>query len=182
MIFAAPMFLYLLPAAGLPILFHFFLKQKKRQILFPTLMFFYRTDPRMNARRKLHQLLLLLMRILLIAFILLALSRPKFQSAVGVGGKISVVAVVDNSGSMSDSAGNDTTKLELAVDGARDLVTSLGDKALMNVVTLVEDPTLALGVDVAHGAVARVSVVFSASACCRISRCSERALRSRFLS
>lgn len=145
MIFAAPMFLYLLPAAGLPILFHFFLKQKKRQILFPTLMFFYRTDPRMNARRKLHQLLLLLMRVLLIAFILLALSRPKFQSAVGVGGKISVVAVVDNSGSMSDSAGNDTTKLELAVDGARDLVTSLGDTALMNVVTLVEDPALGLG-------------------------------------
>lgn len=145
MIFAAPMFLYLLPAAGLPILFHFFLKQKKRQILFPTLMFFYRTDPRMNARRKLHQLLLLAMRILLIAFILLALSRPKFKSAVGVGGKISVVAIVDNSGSMSDSAGADTTKLELAVDGARDLVTSLGDKALMNVVTLVEDPAPALG-------------------------------------
>jgi hypothetical protein len=144
MIFAAPMFLYLLPAAGLPILFHFFLKQKKRQILFPTLMFFYRTDPRMNARRKLHQLLLLLMRVLLIAFVLLALSRPKFQSAVGIGGKLSVVAVVDNSGSMSDSAGNDTTKLELAVDGARDLVTSLGDKALMNVVTLVEDPALEL--------------------------------------
>ncbi|MHC4167142.1 MAG: vWA domain-containing protein [Planctomycetota bacterium] len=145
MIFAAPMFLYLLPAAGLPILFHFFLKQKKRQIQFPTLMFFYRTDPRMNARRKLHQLLLLLMRILLIAFILLALSRPKFQSAAGVGGKISVVAIVDNSGSMSDSTGNDTTKLELAADGARDLITSLGDKALMNVVTLVEDSTLALG-------------------------------------
>ena len=145
MIFAAPMFLYLLPAAGLPIMFHFFLKQKKRQILFPTLMFFYRTDPRMNARRKLHQLLLLLMRILLIAFILLALSRPTFQSAVGVGGKISVVAVVDNSGSMSDSAGGDTTKLELAADGARDLITSLGDRALMNIVTLVEDPKLTLG-------------------------------------
>ncbi len=145
MIFAAPMFLYLLPAAGLPILFHFFLKQKKRQILFPTLMFFYRTDPRMNARRKLHQLLLLLMRVLLIAFILMALSRPKFQGAVGVGGKISVVAVVDNSGSMSDSAGNDTTKLELAADAARELITSLGDTALMNVVTLVEDPALALG-------------------------------------
>ena len=145
MIFAAPIFLYLLPAAGLPILFHFFLKQKKRQILFPTLMFFYRTDPRMNARRKLHQLLLLLMRILLIAFLVLALSRPKFQSAVGVGGKISVVAIVDNSGSMSDSAGNDTTKLEVAVDGARELVGSLGDRALMNVVTLVDDPALALG-------------------------------------
>jgi len=67
MIFSAPVFLYLLPAAGLPVLFHFFLKQRKREILFPTLMFFYRTDPRLNSRRKIHQLLLLLMRVLLIS-------------------------------------------------------------------------------------------------------------------
>ncbi|MBL7185651.1 MAG: BatA and WFA domain-containing protein [Phycisphaerae bacterium] len=142
MIFSAPMFLYLLPAAGLPVLFHFFLKQKKREILFPTLMFFYRTDPRLNSRRKIHQLLLLLMRILLIAFILLALSRPRFQSSAAIGGKISVVAVVDNSGSMSDAAGGDKTKLELAVEGARGLVSALGQSARMSIVTLVEDPAV----------------------------------------
>ncbi|MHC4700904.1 MAG: vWA domain-containing protein, partial [Planctomycetota bacterium] len=145
MIFGAPIFLYLLPAVGLPVLFHFFLKQRKREILFPTLMFFYRTDPRLNSRRKIHQLLLLLMRILLIAFILTALSRPQFQSAAAIGGKIPVVAVVDNSGSMSDSAGDDKTKLELAVEGARELVSSLGKSAKMSVLTLVEDPAVTSG-------------------------------------
>jgi hypothetical protein len=145
MIFSAPIFLFLLPAAALPVLFHFFLKQKKRQILFPTLMFFYRTDPRLNARRKIHQWLLLLMRVLLIAFILLALSRPSFQSTAPLGGTISVVAVVDNSGSMSESVGEDKTKLELAVEGARRLISSLGDSTKMNIVTLVEDPSAAFG-------------------------------------
>jgi hypothetical protein len=145
MIFSAPIFLYLLPLAGLPVLFHFFLRQKKRQILFPTLMFFYRTDPRLNSRRKIHQILLLAMRVLLIAFVLLALSRPKFRSALPMGGKISVVAVVDNSGSMSDRAGQDKTKLDVALEGASRLVSSLAESARMNVVTLVEDPTLTFG-------------------------------------
>lgn len=145
MIFSAPIFLYLLPAAGLPVLFHLFLKQKKRQILFPTLMFFYRTDPRLNSRRKIHQWLLLLMRVLLIAFILLALSRPSFQSTAPLGGTISVVAIVDNSGSMSETIGDDRTKLELAVDGARKLISSLGDRAKINIVTLVDDPAATFG-------------------------------------
>jgi len=142
MIFSAPIFLYLLPSAGLPVLFHFFLKQKKRQLLFPTLMFFYRTDPKLNSRRKIHQLLLLLMRVLFIAFILLALSRPRFHSSVQMGGKISVVVVVDNSGSMSDITNDDKTKLELAVEGAKRLISTLGESAEMSVVTLVEDSAI----------------------------------------
>lgn len=140
MMFAAPIFLYLLPLAGLPVLFHLFLKQKKRRILFPTLMFFYRIDPRLNSRRKIHQILLMMMRALLIALVLLALSRPRFQSALPMGGKVSVVAVVDNSGSMSDTAGGDKTKLDLAVEGAKRLIQSLAGSARMNVVTLVDDP------------------------------------------
>jgi predicted membrane protein len=96
--FPAPMFLYLLPLAALPIVFHFILKQKKRTVLFSTLMFFHRTDPKLNSHRKIRQWLLLLMRILLIAFILLALSRPIFQTSGGLGSKISAVAIVDNSG------------------------------------------------------------------------------------
>jgi hypothetical protein len=145
MIFSAPIFLYFLPAAGLPVLFHLFLKQKKRQLLFPTLMFFHRTDPRLNSSRKIHQFLLLLMRVLLIAFVLLALSRPKFQSSVQMGGKISAVMVIDNSGSMSDISGDDSTKLELAVKGTKKLVSMLGDSAVMNIVTLVEDPAIKTG-------------------------------------
>jgi hypothetical protein len=145
MIFSAPIFLYFLPAAGLPVLFHLFLRQKKRRLLFPTLMFFHKTDPKLNSRRKIHQLLLLLMRVLLITFILLALSRPKFQSSLQMGGKISAVVIIDNSGSMSDIAGDEKTKLELAVEGAKRLVSLLGDNAGMNIVTLVEDPAVTSG-------------------------------------
>jgi hypothetical protein len=145
MIFSAPLFLYLLPAAGLPILFHFLWRQKKRQIVFPTLMFFYKADPKLHARRKLHQLLLLMMRVLLILLMLLALSRPRFQAAAGVGGRVSVVAVIDNSGSMSGETGGDQTKFELAVQGTRNLVASLGQQASMNIVTLVKTPDFPVG-------------------------------------
>ncbi|MHC4808368.1 MAG: vWA domain-containing protein, partial [Planctomycetota bacterium] len=145
MIFPAPIFLYLLPLAGLPIVFHFILKQKKRTMVFSTLMFFHRTDPKLNSHRKIRQWLLLLLRILLIAFILLALSRPIFQSSAGaLGGKISVVAVVDNSGSMNDGAGydNDKTKLECAVGAARRLITTLEVGSEAAVVLLVDDPAV----------------------------------------
>ena len=145
MIFSAPLFLYLLPAAGLPVLFHFLLRQKKRQILFPSLMFFYQADPKLRARRKLHQLLLLLMRVLLILFMLLALSRPRFQSTAPMGGRLSVVTVIDNSGSMSGDAGDDLTKLDLAVQGTRRLVASLGQQASMNILTLVAGPDFPVG-------------------------------------
>jgi len=144
MIFPAPIFLYLLPLAGLPIVFHFILKQKKRTMVFSTLMFFHRTDPKLNSHRKIRQWLLLLLRILLIAFILLALSRPIFQTSGGLSGKISVVAIVDNSGSMSDGAGydNDRTKLECAVGAARRLITMLEDGSEAAVVLLVDDPAV----------------------------------------
>jgi len=144
MIFPAPIFLYLLPLAGLPILFHLILKQKKRTVLFSTLMFFYRTDPKLNSHRKIRQWLLLLMRVLLITFILLALSRPIFQSSAGLGGKISVVAIVDNSGSMSDGTGydNDRTKLQCAVGAARRLISTQEDGSQAAVVLLVDDPVV----------------------------------------
>jgi hypothetical protein len=144
MIFPAPIFLYLLPLAGLPIVFHLILKQKKRTVLFSTLMFFYRTDPKLNSHRKIRQWLLLLMRVLLIAFILLALSRPILQTSAGLGGEIAVVAVVDNSGSMSDGTGydNDRTRLECAVEGARKLISTLDDGSEAAVVLLVDDPAV----------------------------------------
>ncbi len=144
MIFSAPIFLYLVPLAGLPIVFHLILKQKKQTVVFSTLMFFRRTDPKLNSHRKIRQWLLLLMRILLIAFILLALSRPEFVTSVGLGGKISVVAIVDNSASMSESSSydNDKSKLECAREGARKLVLAMESDSKAAVVLLVDEPAV----------------------------------------
>jgi len=144
MIFPAPIFLYLLPLAGLPIVFHLILKQKKRTVVFSTLMFFHRTDPKLNSHRKIRQWLLLLMRILLIAFILLALSRPEFASSLGLGGKISLVAIVDNSASMSEGGSYDIdkSKLECAREGARKLLLALESDSKAAVILSVDEPVI----------------------------------------
>ena len=76
MIFSAPILLYLLPLAGLPIIFHLILKQKKRMMVFSTLMFFHQVDPKLNTRRQIREWLLLLLRVLTIALVLLALLVP----------------------------------------------------------------------------------------------------------
>ena len=55
MTFAATTFLYLLPLAGLPIVFHLILRQKKRTVVFSTLMFFHRVDPKLNTRRRIRE-------------------------------------------------------------------------------------------------------------------------------
>jgi hypothetical protein len=144
MIFPAPIFLYLLPLAGLPVVFHFILKQKKRTVVFSTLMFFRRTDPKLNSHRKIRQWLLLLMRMLLIAFILLALSRPEFVTSMGLGGKVSMVAVVDNSASMSGGSkyDSDKSKLEYAREGARKLLLSLDGDSRAAVLVSVDEPAI----------------------------------------
>ncbi|MHC4726349.1 MAG: vWA domain-containing protein [Planctomycetota bacterium] len=144
MIFPAPIFLYLLPLAGLPIVFHLILKQKKRTVVFSTLMFFHRTDPKLNSHRKIRQWLLLLMRILLIAFILLALSRPEFATSMDLGGKISLVVIVDNSASMSEGSSYDAdkSKLEYAREGARKLLLTLESDSKAAVILTIEEPAI----------------------------------------
>ena len=71
---ANPLFIWLLPAAGLPILFHLFFKLKKRPRVFPTLMFFEQIDPQLSARRQIRHWLVLLLRTLFLLFLLLALA------------------------------------------------------------------------------------------------------------
>ncbi|MGD0092145.1 MAG: BatA domain-containing protein, partial [Planctomycetota bacterium] len=129
MIAAAAAFLYLLPLAALPIVFHLLMRRRRRKLLFSTLMFFHRVDPRLSARRRLQQWLLLLARVLLIATVLLGLARLTIKSyggVLGLGGKQSVVVLVDNSASMdAPGPGGQRTKLRIAVESARALLANL---------------------------------------------------------
>jgi hypothetical protein len=114
-------------------------------MVFSTLMFFHQVDPKLNTRRRIREWLLLLLRVLMIALVLLALSRPTLRSSVGTGGKLSLVAIIDNSGSMSAAADRgDLTKLECAKEGARRLLSSLEQGTDAALVLTVED--LAVGV------------------------------------
>ena len=140
MIFGVPIFLYLLPAIGLPVIFHLLMKRKSTPLVFPTFMFFMRADPQLHSRRQLREWLLLLMRILLILLVILLLSRPAIQLFGNLTGKVAVAIVIDNSGSMSAAKENQPTKLEIAKDGARALVKSLGAGSEAAIVLLVDDP------------------------------------------
>ncbi len=143
MIFSSGFFLMLLPLAGLPIVFHFLLKQKKRYVQFPTLMFFHKTDPKMTARHKLRQLLVLLMRMLVLAFLLLALSRPSFNlGGTSKSGVTSMVVVIDNSASMLRiEQGGHITCLDMAKDAAGKLLGTI-DKGSFGLRTVVVDPSI----------------------------------------
>ena len=104
MSFGAPIFAWLLPLAALPVVFHLMFKRKRKQFQFPSFMFFLRADPRMNSRRRLREILMLALRVLIIACILLALSRPSISWIKGFDQETAVVVLIDNSGSMSGAA------------------------------------------------------------------------------
>jgi hypothetical protein len=133
-----PLFLSLLPLAALPILFHFFYRLKRQSRPFPTLMFFHRLDPKLNARRRLREWLILLLRALLILFVLLALARPVWFGH-GQQGDVAVALLIDNSGSMSGTGEGGRTKLKQAVDGARDILAELHAADRAGIVLLVPD-------------------------------------------
>src|SRR5580658_3482146 len=138
-----PFFLSLLPLAALPVAFHFFYRLKRQTRPFPTLMFFHRLNPKLNARRRLREWLILLLRTLLILFLLLALARPVWFGR-GKEGTVAVVLLIDNSGSMTGPGEGGRTKLKQAVDGARDILAELHAADSAGIVLLVPDPAAPL--------------------------------------
>ena len=138
-----PFFLSLLPLAALPVLFHLFFRLKKSPRAFSTLMFFNRIDPKLNARRRLREWLILLLRTLLILLLLFALARPVWFG-IGRQGSVAVALVIDNSGSMSGPDGNGRTKLKAAVDAARGIVGKLHTRDSAGIILLVDDPVVPL--------------------------------------
>jgi len=138
-----PLFLWLLPAAGLPVLFHLFFKLKKRPRVFPTLMFFDQIDPQLSARRQIRYWLVLLLRTFFLLLLLLALARPVWLIGGGTG-RVAIVCIIDNSGSMSGLTQGDRSKLRSAIEAARALVANLTGKDTAAVLTLVDDPTVVL--------------------------------------
>ncbi len=138
-----PLFTWLLPLVAAPVIFHLFLRIRKRQRPFSTLMFFQRISPRLSARRKVKEWLVLLLRTLLILFLLLALLRPVWYG-VGSTGGVAQVIVIDNSGSMAGIARGDKTKMQVAVEAAQALIGGQRDQDSVAVVLLVNDPTVTL--------------------------------------
>ena len=101
--FLNQIFLVGLAAASLPILIHLFSRRRAREVPFPSLEFLQEVSRKKVRRLQLRQILLLLLRVLIIAFFALAMGRPAMQTdGGGLGRGSSTVAIVlDNSYSMA---------------------------------------------------------------------------------
>jgi hypothetical protein len=139
-LFAHPTAAWLLPTVTLPILFHLFFRLRRQVRDFPSLMFFQRIDPRLSAKRKIHEWLILLLRCLFIALLMLALMRP-LVGLKGSGGHVGRLILIDNSGSMTAPASAGVSKLTLAARAADKLIAASRPGDTVAVQMMIPDPT-----------------------------------------
>ncbi|HKH73867.1 MAG TPA: BatA and WFA domain-containing protein, partial [Vicinamibacterales bacterium] len=103
MSFLAPLFFVALAGLAIPVLLHLTQREKKQIVHFPSLMFVRRIPYQSVRRRKIHNWLLLFVRLAALALIIFAFARPLIQhddaAPIGAGSR-EVVVLLDNSYSM----------------------------------------------------------------------------------
>lgn len=81
MTFAHPWLLGFLGLIAIPIILHFLLRQKPKKLLFPALRLIQKRQRNNVRRMRLRHVWLMLLRILVIAFLVLAVAQPKLPAA-----------------------------------------------------------------------------------------------------
>ncbi|HYM80278.1 MAG TPA: BatA domain-containing protein, partial [Candidatus Limnocylindria bacterium] len=127
MSFLNPLFLFGLMAAAIPVIIHLFTRRRPREVPFPSLEFLTEVNQSEIRRLKIKQWLLLLLRTLAVAALAFAISRPALKGSSGLrsGAATTVVALVDQSGSMT-AGGSGGTLLAEAKRAAEGLLATLG--------------------------------------------------------
>ena len=103
MSFLAPLFFLALAALAVPVLIHLTQKEKKSVVEFPSLMFLRKIPYESVQRRRLRDVLLLMLRLAALALIVAAFARPFLRGselAAAGGGARDIVLLVDRSYSM----------------------------------------------------------------------------------
>ncbi len=112
MTFIHPWYLLGILLAAVPVLIHLWYRRRLRRISFSSLQFLKKTEAQRFGWLRLRELLILLMRCLLIAFLFLGLARPQLKSGLlGIGKLASVCLIVDNSYSMQYGDNFDNMKV-----------------------------------------------------------------------
>ena len=132
MSFLAPLFLIASAAIAVPIFVHLIQRERKRVVLFPSLMFVQKIPYQSVRRRRIRHWALLLMRCAALLLIVAAFARPFLKqdiaAAAAIGGTKEIVILLDHSASMG--YGDHWQK---AKDAAHQAVRALGnsDKATL---------------------------------------------------
>ena len=141
-----PAYLWGLLAALLPVVLHLIARRKAKVHDFAAIEFIFASNKRIARRLRLKQILLLLMRMLLLAGLAVAFSKPfrleEDQGLPATGAPTSVVFIVDPSFSMGYTVDGDTL-LDRAKQKARAIISDLRPESDAAVV-LASSPARAL--------------------------------------
>jgi len=124
--FVYPAFLWALTLLSIPIILHLFYFRRYKKIYFSNLRFLREVKEETSARNRLRNLLILLSRLMAMAFIIFAFAQPfiPIDKALKAGIK-NVSVFVDNSFSMQ-SFGKDLSLFDRARQKAREVISGYG--------------------------------------------------------
>jgi hypothetical protein len=135
--------------AGVPVLLHLIMRQKPKRLIFPAFRFLHQKHLSTQRRLRLQHLLLLALRILVIAALCLALSRPRVRSdSVNLGGEKAVAAVLvfDTSMSMGYTLAGQS-RLDEARTRAREFLAEAAEGSQLAILDTGDDAATGDGVD-----------------------------------
>jgi len=128
-------FLFAALAAIIPVVLHMINRQKVKHLPFPTLRFLRISVEKTRRRKRIHDVLLMLIRALVLIVIALGIAEPrlkKLTSFLGGGARSAVVIVLDNSASMG-MIDPDRPRFETATAAAEQILGELenGDQVAL---------------------------------------------------
>ncbi|MFO1462136.1 MAG: BatA domain-containing protein, partial [Verrucomicrobiota bacterium] len=135
LIFSNALFLTALAGLSIPVVIHLLLKRKTERVRFSTIRFFVAQDLQASARRKLRNLLLLSLRLLILALLVFAFARPFLPTGAASPSARrtrNVVVVLDESLSLQ-AVEDGAPRWNRALQAAKDALKSLqsGDRAAL---------------------------------------------------
>src|SRR3972149_505974 len=129
MSFAAPIFLLATLAAALPVVLHMINRQRAKELPFSTLRFLRISVEKTRRKKRIHDILLMLVRAAVLFLIAAGLAKPtvtSLSSFWGGGAPSAVVIVLDNSASMGMIEGN-RRRFDAAKTAAAQILDELKD-------------------------------------------------------
>ena len=136
MSFLYPSFLWALGLISIPVLIHLFNFRRYKTVLFSNVRFLKSVKEQTNSREQLKHILILLCRILALAFLVVAFAQPFItlkNTSINKNGK-AVSIYIDNSFSMSNTSG-DLPLIEQAKIKAKEIVKGYGEGDKFQLIT-----------------------------------------------
>jgi hypothetical protein len=143
MIFLAPLMLWGLLAAAIPLLIHLIHKRRHKTLPWAAMQFLLKASRESQGKKKLRHLLILGCRCLAIAALVFAAARPVVSSLFGWGGGSidTVVLLLDRSTSMESKMGDGLdSRRQFLIEQVRDAMAHLGAARLVLIDSASEKP------------------------------------------